>query len=82
LPTKIDTTEQNKFTQLAKKFGNDFDKAYIAMMMENDKNDLKEFTVASTKIQDPDLKSYAKKTLPVIQKHLDAVNAIHDSMSQ
>jgi putative membrane protein len=82
LPTKIDSTEQNKITQLAKKSGGDFNKAYVAMMIDDGKNDVKVFTDASTKTQDPDIKAYAKKTLPVIQKHLDAINAIHDSMSQ
>jgi len=82
LPSKIDSTEQNKITQLAKKTGGDFNNAYVAMMLDDGKKDVKVFTDASTKTQDPDIKSYAKKTLPVIQKHLDAINAIHDSMSQ
>ncbi|MHB8206334.1 DUF4142 domain-containing protein [Mucilaginibacter sp.] len=82
LPTKPDSAQQQMMVQLAKKSGNDFDKAYVSMMIEDHKNDVDAFTAASTKIQDPDIKAYAKKTLPVLKKHLDAINAIHDSMSQ
>ena len=82
LPTEPAADEQKMLAELAKKSGNDFDKAYVNMMIEDHKNDVNDFTTASTKIQDPDIKAYAKKTLPVLQKHLDAINAIHDSMSQ
>jgi len=82
LPTEPGVDEQKMLADLAKKSGNDFDKAYVNMMIEDHKNDVSDFTSASTKTQDPDIKAYAKKTLPVLQKHLDAINAIHDSMSQ
>lgn len=82
LPTEPGADEQKMLAELAKKSGNDFDNAYVGMMIDDHKNDVSDFTTASTKIQDPDIKAYAKKTLPVLQKHLDAINAIHDSMSQ
>jgi putative membrane protein len=82
LPTKPDSADINTMARLSKKWGGDFDRAYISAMMDDHKNDVKEFTGASTKTQDPDIKVYAKKMLPVMQKHLDAINAIHDSMSQ
>ena len=82
LPTKPDSAEQQVMARLGKKQGGDFDKAYISVMMDEHNRDVKEFTDASTKTQDPDIKAYAKKQLPVVQKHLDAINAIHDSMSQ
>jgi len=82
LPTEPGVDEQKMLADLAKKSGNDFDKAYVNMMIEDHKNDVSDFTSASIKTQDPDIKAYAKKTLPVLQKHLDAINAIHDSMSQ
>lgn len=82
LPTQPDADEQKVMAELAKKSGVEFDKAYISMMINDHKNDVNDYTMASTKTQDPDIKAYAKKTLPVLQKHLDAINAIHDSMSQ
>jgi putative membrane protein len=82
LPTKQGSAEQQLMMRLGKKQGGDFDRAYITIMMDDHKRDVKEFTEASIKTQDPEIKAYAKKMLPVVQKHLDAINAIHDSMSQ
>jgi len=82
LPANADSTQQQIITRLGRKQGGDFDRAYISAMMDDHNRDVKEFTDAATKTQDPDIKIYAKKQLPVVQKHLDAINAIHDSMSQ
>ena len=65
---------------LSKKNGDEFDKAYISSMIADHKEDVQKFGDATNRLQDPDLKNYAIKTLPVLQKHLDAINAIHDSM--
>jgi putative membrane protein len=80
LPVAIDTAEQKILNNLSKKTGAAFDKAYISMMISDHQDDIKEFEAASQKVQDPDLQKFAIKTLPVLQKHLDAINAIHDSM--
>jgi len=82
LPLALDTPAQQKFAILSKKSGDDFDKAYISTMITDHEADVKQFTDATQQLQDPDLQKYATKTLPVIQKHLDAINAIHDSMGQ
>jgi len=73
---------QKMIDDLSKKTGADFDKAYISSMIADHKEDVQKFGDATNRLQDPDLKNYAIKTLPVLQKHLDAINAIHDSMSQ
>jgi len=80
LPATPDTLQQKMIQNLSQKSGNDFDKAYIKAMIEDHQDDVKIFTEKTKKLQDPDLKAFAIKTLPVLQKHLDAINAIHDSM--
>jgi len=42
---------------------------------------VKLFGDESKKLQDPDLKAYAVKAQPILQNHLDAIDAIHDSMA-
>jgi len=71
---------QKMIADLSKKTGDEFDKAYISSMIADHKEDVQKFGDATNRLQDPDLKKYAIKTLPVLQKHLDAINAIHDSM--
>jgi len=73
---------QKMIDDLSKKTGADFDKAYISNMIADHKEDVQKFGDATNRLQDPDLKNYAIKTLPVLQKHLNAINAIHDSMGQ
>jgi putative membrane protein len=80
LPIAPDTGAQKMREVLAQKYGNQFDDTYIKMMMDDHEKDAKLFYDASKKIQDPELKTFAVKTLPVLQNHLDAINAIHDSM--
>jgi len=81
LPLTIDTAAQKKMAMLATKKGTAFDKAYIDMMIADHEQGIKLLQAASTQVQDPDLRSFALKVLPMLQKHLDAINAIHDSMA-
>jgi len=80
LPKMLDTATQRKIDLLSAKSGTDFDKAYINYMIADHEKNVALFTDESKKLQDPDLQAFAVKTLPVLQTHLDAINAIHDSM--
>ena len=82
LPLTIDTAAQKRMAVLAAKKGAAFDKAYITMMIADHEQDIKLLQIASTKVQDPDLHSFALKILPMLQQHLDAINAVQDSMTQ
>lgn len=73
---------QKMIADLSKKTGDEFDKAYISSMIADHREDVQKFGDATNRVQDPDLKNYAIKTLPVLRKHLDAITAIHDSMGQ
>jgi putative membrane protein len=80
LPSLPEKQEQTLIDDLSQKTGSDFDKAYVKAMVDDHTEDVKEFTDGSKKLQDPDLKNFAIKTLPVIQNHLDKINAIRDAM--
>ncbi len=82
LPATPDADAKEMLRQLSQKSGIGFDNAYIKMMMDDHTKDVKFFGDESKKLEDPDLKTFAVKTLPVLQNHLDAINAIHDSMKQ
>jgi putative membrane protein len=73
--------EQKIIKKLSEKSGKDFDKAYISDMIADHENDIKTFQNAAKNCADPDVKSFASKTLPILQAHLDAINAIKDSMN-
>lgn len=49
-------------------------------MVDDHKKDVDLFKDASESADDADLKNWAAKTLPVLQKHLDAIQKIKDNM--
>ena len=80
LPNALDKDGQKLMDELSKKSGSDFDKAYVNDMVEDHKKDIKAFEDESKNAKSDDLKKFADKTLPVLHKHLDAIQQIHDSM--
>ncbi|MGN6396444.1 MAG: DUF4142 domain-containing protein [Mucilaginibacter sp.] len=80
IPKAPGAKEQKKIKKLRTKSGKDFDKAYIREMISDHEKDIKTFQTAAKKCLDPDVKSFAEKTIPVLQQHLDAINAIEESM--
>ncbi|MGN6179109.1 MAG: DUF4142 domain-containing protein [Mucilaginibacter sp.] len=80
LPSLPDEQERALINKLSQMSGIDFDRAYVKVMVDDHRQDVQEFTSETKKLQDPDLKNFAIKTLPVLQNHLDEINAIHDSM--
>ena len=45
-------------------------------MIDDHKKDVDKFKKGSTDVKDSDLKNFASETLPVIQMHLDSIQAI------
>ena len=80
IPSSMNAEDQKHVDMLSSKSGVAFDKAYIGMMVEDHKGDIKDFKKASENLKDADIKNFAMKTLPTLQKHLDSANAIHHKM--
>jgi putative membrane protein len=80
LPPAPNADDQKVIDEMSKKSGKDFDKAYVNDMVDDHKKDIKKFEDASKNCKDPDIRAFATKTLPVLNKHLEAINTIHDSM--
>lgn len=76
LPGTISEDQQKEIDDMNKKTGKEFDKAYMNMMLDDHKKDIKEFEKASKDLSDADFKDFAMKTLPTLQKHLDSAQAI------
>jgi len=72
---QLDT--KHKMSKLDK--GN-FDQAWLGHMTKEHQKDIAEFQKASQSASDPDVKKFASKTLPVLQKHLKAVQDAQSKM--
>jgi putative membrane protein len=80
LPASVLPADQKVIDELTTKEGRDFDRMYVKDMIDDHKNDIKTFEHASKNCQDPDIKAFASKTLPVLRNHLDAINTIKEGM--
>lgn len=76
LPDSVGSDLRSHMNDLMKKKGNDFDKAYMNMMVDDHQDDVDMFQKASNNLKDPDVKAWAAKTLPTLQKHLDSAKEI------
>ncbi|HEX3560937.1 MAG TPA: DUF4142 domain-containing protein [Pyrinomonadaceae bacterium] len=81
LPTALDAKHQADVQKLSALSGDKFDKEYVGMMVKDHKEDVADFQKESTGGADADLKSFASRTLPVIQDHLQMIQRIHDKMA-
>lgn len=80
LPSDIGS-HQSTYDKLSKLTGADFDKQYVDEMVSDHESDLKDFQRQADNGSDPDVKAFAAKVVPVIQKHLDAIKAIQAKMN-
>jgi putative membrane protein len=76
--TDLPKKHQETLDQLAKLKGAEFDRAYMKLMVMDHEQDLKEFEKESKSGNDPDVKEFAAKTLPVIREHLTMAMDIWD----
>ena len=80
LPGTPSAEEQKAQKDLSSKSGPAFDKAYMSNMVKDHEKDAKEFDKASKSVKDPDLKSWASKTLTVVQDHLKMAKEINGKL--
>jgi putative membrane protein len=78
LPTALDAKHQAEVQKLSALSGDAFDKAYVDLMLKDHKKDVGEFQKESTGGADADIKSFASRTLPTLQEHLQMIQRIHD----
>ena len=79
LPHEQDKNDR-KMADLQKKTGKDFDKAYMNMMVDDHQKDIDEFKKQADNGNDPDLKAFASKCLPILQTHQDSAKSILNAL--
>jgi putative membrane protein len=80
LPAELGGKNQDHVTDLTKKKGADFDKAYMKMMESDHKDVVDAFEKFSKNGTDPDIKTFASQKLPTLRMHLDSAKAINKSL--
>jgi putative membrane protein len=76
VPSALMSEHQMHVDMLKDRKGADFDKAYVDMMVQAHAKDIEMFRQASTQLSDAELKAFASKTLPTLEKHLDQARSL------
>ena len=80
LPATMNSGNQSTLTELQNLVGEEFDREYVAAMVDNHEADVQLFESQAADDSDPDAKAFAAKTLPTLKKHLDMIKAIQAKM--
>ncbi|WP_247237543.1 DUF4142 domain-containing protein [Telluribacter sp. SYSU D00476] len=80
LPTSLSTEKQDKYNELSKKTGAEFDKSYMDLMVKDHKEDIEEFREMSQKGKDTELKTWATSKVPALEMHLQRAQTIQGAV--
>ena len=78
-PTQLTAEPKTVYDRLSKLSGSQFDKLYVQTMVQDHQKDAGEYRTESTKVKDPQLKTYVTQTLPVVEQHLNHIKRIQPS---
>ena len=76
LSDSLDAKHQEKVNKMAALTGSDFDNAYIAEMVNEQKIEADVFKTESSETQDADIKSFVNQSFPVVTQHLERISSI------
>jgi len=80
LPPDVLPAHKQLMEKLSKLSGADFDKEYVAAMIEAHEKDVAAFENVSKTAADADVKAFATKTLPTLKMHLEMIKAMAGKM--
>ena len=80
LPPDVLPAHKQLMEKLSKLSGADFDKEYVAAMVEAHEKDVAAFENVSKTAADADVKAFATKTLPTLKMHLEMIKAMAGKM--
>lgn len=78
--TQMEDNHRNKMNDIQKKTGADFDKEYMGEMVDDHEKDVDRFKRYAENGNDPELKAFAAKTLPILLMHQDSAKNIRDAL--
>jgi putative membrane protein len=80
LPDSMDAVHKQKYTEIQEMSGDNFNKAYVMLMVADHKGAVNLLQNESQNGKDPALKGLATKILPTVQGHLDMANKLQAGM--
>jgi putative membrane protein len=82
IPAVLEGDHRAHLDDLGKKSGNEFDRAYMNMMVDDHDEDVALFEKVANNSKDADIKAFAAKTLPVLREHQQMAKDINAKVKQ
>lgn len=82
IPVEERETAEKKIDNLADKSGEEFDKKWTGEMLDMHKETINKFENRLDATEDAELKAYISKTLPVLKKHRDELEALDEKLKE
>lgn len=82
VPSELDKKHKNDYDRLNKLSGAEFDRAYMSLMVDDHKKDVADFKKEADSGKDADVKSFAAKTLPTLQEHMQLAQKTNDAVKK
>lgn len=76
LPVEMSEEKTEELARLKKVSGESFDRRFRRMIIKDHKRDIRLFEKA-VESQDPDIRAFAKKHLPLLEEHLEQARALN-----
>jgi len=76
LPTQLEEDRREEFSEMTRLSGTKLDAEYADEMVEDHEMHVKDFREAAREVKDPELRAWAARTLPILEKHLEEARRI------
>jgi putative membrane protein len=80
IPKTLSDEDQQTLDRLEKLKGPEFDRAYIAAMIEDHQNDIAQFEKEVSEGSDTIVKAFAERTLPILKRRLEMAQDVGKSL--
>ena len=81
VPTEVTGKAKADYDRLSKLSGEQFDRAYMQLMVRDHRKDVADFRKQSTGAKDAEVKSFASQTLPTLEDHLKMAQQTQTSLN-
>jgi len=82
VPDSLDSKQQSKIDKMSKLSGADFDRAYMKDQVKNQQNELREFQQEAQRGNDPQVKSFASKTVAALDENVKTAKELEKGGSR
>jgi putative membrane protein len=82
LPAALSDESKNNVERLSKLSGAEFDREYMEFMVDDHEEDVEMFRKAANDSKDAEIKSFASKTLPTLESHLEMAKQTRDKVNK